>query len=49
MEKFWDSSSNEMQLEQIFIEWIIKFYKGSRPLLLGSGNNLEVRHLLCLV
>ena len=30
MEKFWGSSSNEMQLEQIFIEWIIKSYKGSQ-------------------
>ena len=28
MEKFGGSSSNKMQLEQIFIEWIIKSYKG---------------------
>lgn len=30
-----------MQLGLIFIEWIIKFYKGSRLLLLG-GDNKEI-------
>ena len=31
-----------MQLEQIFIEWIIKSYKGSRPLFLVSGNKDDI-------
>ena len=31
-----------MQLEQIFIEWITKSYKGSRPLFLGGGNKDDI-------
>ena len=42
MEKFWGSSINKMPLEQIFIEWIIKSYKGSRPLLLSGGNKDDI-------
>ena len=38
IEKFRGSSSNNMQLEQIFTERIIKSCKGSRPLFLGDGN-----------
>ena len=41
VEKFWGSSRNKMQLGLIFIEWIIKFYKGSRLLLFG-GDNKEI-------
>ena len=39
MEKFWGSSSNKMQLEQIFIEWVLASYKGSRPLFLGVNKD----------
>ena len=43
MEKFWGSSNNKIQLEQIFIEWITKSYKGStRPLFLGRGDKDDI-------
>ena len=42
MENFWGSWNNKMQLEQIFIEWIIKSYKGSGPLFLGDGNKDDI-------
>ena len=40
--RFEGSSSNKMRLEQIFIEWIIKSYKESRPLVLGGGNKDDI-------
>ena len=36
IEKFWRSSSNKMQLEQVFITWLLTEYKGSKPLFLGD-------------
>ena len=42
MEKFWGSSSNNMQLEQTFIKWIIKSYKGRRTLFLGGANKDDI-------
>ena len=42
IETFWGSSNNKMQLEQIFIEWIIKSYKGSRPLFLVGGDKDDI-------
>ena len=49
MEKFWGSSNNKIQLEQIFIEWIIKSYKGSRPLFLGGGNKDNITSCVIIV
>ena len=49
MEKFWGSSNNKIQLEQIFIEWNIKSYKGSRPLFLGGGNKDNITSCVIIV
>ena len=38
MDKFWGSSSNKMQLEQIFISWVLENYKGFRPVFLGGAD-----------
>jgi hypothetical protein len=38
VDKFWGSSTNKMQLEQIFITWILENYSGSRPVFLGCAN-----------
>ena len=38
MDKFWGSSSNKMQLEQIFISWVLENYKGFRPIFLGGAD-----------
>ena len=49
MEKFWASSNNKIQLEQLFIEWIIKSYKGSRPLFLGGDNKDDITSCVIIV
>ena len=42
MEKFWGSPRNKMQLEQMFIEWVLKECKGSKPLYLGGANRDDI-------
>ena len=42
LEKFWGSSSNKMQLEQIFIEWISDIYNGDKPVYLGAANKENI-------
>ena len=42
MDKFWESSSNKMQLEQIFISWVLENYEGSRPIFLGGANRDDI-------
>ena len=42
MDKFWDSASNKMQLEQIFIEWIMTSYKGSIPWFLEGAHKGDI-------
>ena len=42
MDKFWESSSNKMQLDQIFISWVLENYKGSRPIFLGGANRDDI-------
>ena len=42
MDKFWGSASNKMQLEQIFLDWFISFYKGSLPVFLGGANKVDI-------
>ena len=38
MDKFWGSSSNKMQLQQVFISWVLETYQGSKPLFVGEAN-----------
>ena len=42
MDKFWGSSSNKMQLQQVFITWLLETYKDSKPLYLGGANKEDI-------
>ena len=42
MAMFWGSSSNKMQLKQIFISWLLENYKGSRPIFLGGAKRDDI-------
>ena len=42
VDKFWGSSTNKMQLEQIFIAWFLENYEGSRPIFLEGANKDDI-------
>ena len=42
MDKFWSSSSNKMQLQQSFIEWMKANYIAQKPLYLGGANKEDM-------
>ena len=39
---FWGSSSNKMQLEQIFISWVLENYEGSQPIFLAGADRDDI-------
>ena len=42
MDKFWPSSSNKIQLQQIFIIWVQEYYHGDIPVYLGGANREDI-------
>ena len=42
MDRFWASSSNKIQLQQIFIKWIISNYEDDIPIYLGGAHPEDV-------
>ena len=46
MDGFWASSSNKMQLQNIFIKWLTDTYSGSTPVYLGGANSDDITSCL---
>ena len=42
IDKFWGSSSNKIQLQQVFILWVLETYRCSKPLFLGGANKEDL-------